>query len=192
MLDEMKTELSLHPGVDFIYADAHGNSETQIAQVYGMLDNIDLLIISPNEEQPLTGVVEEAYRKGIPVIVLDRKTKSSLYTAYIGADNYEIGKLAAKYLGTVSKGQINLLEVLGLPGSSPASERNRGFADGIKKFPNIQIKARVQGNWVKQDAEKKLIQLRPQLGDINAVFAHNDDMALGAEAVLSLCIPIKK
>jgi signal transduction histidine kinase/DNA-binding response OmpR family regulator len=192
MLDEMKTELSLHPGVDFVYADAHGNSETQIAQVSAMLDKLDLLIISPNEAEPLTGVVEEAYRRGIPVIVIDRKTKSSLYTAYIGADNYEIGKLAAKYLGTISKGQINLIEVLGLPGSSPASERDRGFTDGIKKFPNIQIKARLQGNWVKQDAEKKLIKLRPELKNINAVFAHNDDMALGSEAVFKELYPGKK
>lgn len=188
----MKAELSLHPGVDFIYADAHGNSATQIAQVSAMLDKLDLLIISPNEAQPLTGVVEEAYHKGIPVIVIDRKTKSSLYTAYIGADNYEIGKLAAKYLGTVAKGQINLIEIMGLPGSSPASERDRGFTDGIKKFPNIKIKAKLRGNWVKQDAEKKLIKLRSDLGTINAVFAHNDDMALGSEAVFKELYPGRK
>lgn len=192
MLDEMKTELSLHPGVNFIYADAHGNSDMQIAQVTAMLDKLDLLIISPNEAQPLTRVVDEAYRKGIPVIVIDRKTQSSQYTAYIGGDNYEIGVLAAKYLGSVVKGPVNLIEVMGLPGSSPASERDRGFTDGIKKFPNIRIQAKLHGNWIKQDAEEKLKRIGPDLRSIDAVFAHNDDMALGGEAVFKALYPEKK
>jgi len=81
MLDEMKMELSLHPGVKFVYADANGDSKKQIAQVKNMVDQgIDLLIISPNEAQPLTTVVEQTYNKGIPVIVIDRKTSSGLYT----------------------------------------------------------------------------------------------------------------
>src|SRR5471030_926626 len=80
MLDEMKAELSLHPGVNFIYTDAENSSQKQISQVSKMIsDGIDLLIISPNEAQPLTAIVEEAYNKGIPVIVIDRKTSSSLY-----------------------------------------------------------------------------------------------------------------
>ena len=76
-------------------------------------DGVDLLIISPNEAQPLTAIVEEAYNKGIPVIVIDRKTSSSLYTAYVGADNYELGKMAGQYVGSTSKGPVNLLEIMG-------------------------------------------------------------------------------
>jgi len=185
MLEEMKTELSLHPGANFIYADAENNSDKQIGQVSKMLkDGIDLLIISPNEAQPLTPVVEEAYNKGIPVIVIDRKTASSLYTAYVGADNYELGKMAGQYVGSTSKEPVNVLEITGLPRSSAAIERDHGFMDGIKKFPNVQIKAKIYGDWLKEKAESELLNFKANLPEINTIFAHNDRMASGAREVL--------
>jgi signal transduction histidine kinase/AraC-like DNA-binding protein/CheY-like chemotaxis protein/ABC-type xylose transport system substrate-binding protein len=186
MLDEMKTELSLHPGVNFVYSDAHGNSKTQIQQVSKMLEQgIDLLIISPNEAQPLTPVVESAYEKGIPVIVIDRKTASSLYTAYVGADNYEIGRIAGEYMGSIAKGPLNVIEVMGLPGSSPAIERDRGFTAGIKKFSNIHLTTKVYGDWLKENAEASLLKIKGQLSSVNAVFAHNDVMAAATRDVLN-------
>jgi len=193
MLDEMKTELSLHPGVSLVYSDAENSSNKQVSQVKKMLsDGIDLLIISPNEAQPLTPVVEEAYNKGIPVVVIDRKTASSLYTAYVGADNYEIGKMAGQYIGSTAKGPINILEVMGLPGSSPAIERDRGFTDAIKKFPNVHIRSKVYGDWLKENAENQLWKVKDQLSGINAIFAHNDVMAIGARAVFNrLKLPFK-
>lgn len=185
MLDEMKTELSLHPGAEFIYSDAQGSSKRQVAQVAKMLDQgIDLLIISPNEAQPLTPIVESAYEKGIPVIVIDRKTASSLYTAYVGADNYEIGKMAGQYIGSMAKGPINVIEVMGLPGSSPAIERDRGFVDGIKRFSNVHLINKVYGDWLKNNAQTELLKIKDQLPAVNAVFAHNDVMAAGTRRVL--------
>jgi signal transduction histidine kinase/AraC-like DNA-binding protein len=186
MLDEMKTELSLHPGVEFIYADAENNSKKQISQVYAMLSKgIDLLIISPNEAQPLTGVVEEAYKRGIPVIVIDRKTASALYTAYVGADNYEIGKMAGEYIGSTSSGPVNILEVMGLPGSSPAIERDRGFNDGIKRFANVHVAAKIYGDWLKANAQAEILKEKELLPRVNIVFAHNDQMAAGARDVFN-------
>ncbi|MES2112272.1 MAG: substrate-binding domain-containing protein [Bacteroidota bacterium] len=185
MLDEMKMELSLHPGARFIYADADGNSQKQIQQVKNMVDQgVDLLIISPNEAQPLTGIVEQTYNKGIPVIVIDRKTSTSQYTAYVGADNFEVGRMAGEYMGNLLKRKGNVVEVMGLPGSSPAIERERGFADGLKKFPNVHIVSQLYGDWLKDHAEKQLSQIAPQLTGVDAIFAHNDVMASGARAVL--------
>lgn len=185
MLDEMKTELSLHPGAEFIYSDAQGSSKRQVAQVAKMLDQgIDLLIISPNEVQPLTPIVDSAYDKGIPVIVIDRKTASTLYTAYVGADNYEIGKMAGQYIGSMAKGPINVIEVMGLPGSSPAIERDRGFVDGIKRFSNVHLTNKVYGDWLKNNAQTELLKIKDQLPAVNAVFAHNDVMAAGTRRVL--------
>ena len=195
MLAEMKMELSLHPGATFLFADAQNSSKTQIAQVNKMLQQgIDLLIISPNEAQPLTGIVEETYNKGIPVIVIDRKTASSLYTAYVGADNYQLGKTAGQYLGSISKGDVSVLEIMGLPGSSPAIERDRGFSDGIKKFANIHITTKIYGDWLKNNAAEELLKIGKQLPGINAVFAHNDMMASAARQVfnrLNLPKPVK-
>jgi signal transduction histidine kinase/AraC-like DNA-binding protein/CheY-like chemotaxis protein/ABC-type xylose transport system substrate-binding protein len=185
MLDEMKMELSLHPDARFVYADAGGNSRKQIEQVKAMLSSdIDLLIISPNEAQPLTGIVEQTFNKGIPVIVIDRKTSSTLYTAYVGADNYQIGKMAAEYMGNLLRGKGNVVEIMGLPGSSPAIERERGFKDGAKKFAGIRITAQVYGDWLKDNAENQLKGIEPAITNSNAIFAHNDVMALGAREVL--------
>jgi len=186
MLDEMKMELSLHPDAKFIYADAGGNSQKQVNQVKEMLKSgIDLLIISPNEAQPLTEIVEQTYDKGIPVIVIDRKTTSSSYTAYVGADNYQLGKMAGEYMGSLLRGKGNIVEVMGLPGSSPAIERERGFSDGINKFPGLHIIDKVYGDWLKENAEEKLLHLQQGLINADAIFAHNDVMALGAREVLS-------
>ncbi|MEO7212985.1 substrate-binding domain-containing protein [Mucilaginibacter sp.] len=186
MLDEMKMELSLHPGANFVYADAGGNSNKQIEQVKAMLnDGVDILIISPNEAQPLTGVVEQAYNKGIPVIVIDRKTASALYTAYVGADNYQVGKLAGEYMYALLKGKGNVVEVMGLPGSSPAIERQRGFYEALNPYKDIHIVKRVYGDWLKENAEKQLMQIQPELKQADALFAHNDVMASGSREVLN-------
>jgi signal transduction histidine kinase/AraC-like DNA-binding protein/ABC-type xylose transport system substrate-binding protein/CheY-like chemotaxis protein len=185
MLDEMKMELSLHPGVKFVYSDANGNSKTQVKQVQAMLDqNIDLLIISPNEAKPLTPIVESAFSSGIPVIVIDRKTSSGLYTSYVGANNFEVGKMAGEYVGK-SLQSGNVLEVMGLAGSSPAIERQRGFYEGLKEYGNIKIKVQVYGNWLKADAEQALLKNPDDLKDIDAVFAHNDMMALGVREIIN-------
>ena len=186
MLDEMKMELSLHPDARFIYADADNSSKRQVEQVKQMLDEgVDLLIISPNEAQPLTGIVEQTYNKGIPVIVIDRKTASDLYTAYVGADNYQIGKMAGEYIGSNLKGTGNIVEVMGLPGSSPAIERHRGFSDALAKFNNIHVKVQVYGDWLKDHAQKQLYQVQPDLKTADALFAHNDVMAGASREVLN-------
>ena len=189
MLEEMKMELSLHPSAELIYRDANGNSKRQIRQVQEMLRKIDLLIISPNEAHPLAAVVEEAYDRGIPVVIIDRKTSSSRYTAYIGANNYEIGRMAGEYIANAvlhKKGSV--AEVMGLPGSSPAIERSKGFADAIKKYPDIKISLQVYGNWLAEEAKNSLEKHQQQLSQVDAIFAHNDVMAMAARSVTNTFI----
>ncbi len=180
MLKEMRRELSFNPEADFFYEDADGNSEKQIAQVKSLLaKDIDLLIISPNEAQPLTPIVEAAYEKGIPVIVIDRKIASNKYTAYVGADNYEIGTIAGHYLATKLHQKGNVIEVLGLPRSSPAMERERGFADALAKYPSVKIVHQYYGNWLKQDAQQQVSAHYDSFTKADAIFAHNDQMTFG-------------
>ena len=181
MLAEMQRELSFHPGMELIYKQADDNSSVQVRQVKELLaEGIDLLIISPNEASPLTPVVEEVYNKGIPVIVVDRKIASTKYTNYIGADNYEIGKVAGEYVAGLLKGKGNVIEVVGLPASSPAIERRRGFQDGLSRYPGVQILEQVHGDWVKQKSEAALNKISVSLPLADLIFAHNDVMALGA------------
>jgi len=185
MLQEMQMQLSLHPGNELVYADAHNSSALQVKQVGMMLqDDIDLLIISPNEAQPLTGIVERAYRQGVPVIVIDRKTASSLYTAYVGAENYQVGRMAGEYLAVQLAGKGNVLEIMGLPGSSPAVERARGLDDVFREHPGLKVTARLYGNWLPLDTRRVLLTNRERLRGIRAIFAHNDQMAASARQVL--------
>lgn len=181
MLAEMQRELSFHPGIELIYKQANDNSRLQVQQVKELLaQDIDLLIISPNEARPLTPAVEEVYNKGIPVIVVDRKIASAKYTNYIGADNHQVGLMAGEYVAGLLKGQGNVIEVTGLPASSPAIERTQGFKEAIAKHPGIHIIRTVRGNWVQTKAEEALDGIPTALAQADLVFAHNDVMARGA------------
>jgi signal transduction histidine kinase/DNA-binding response OmpR family regulator/ABC-type xylose transport system substrate-binding protein len=181
MLTDMNLELAFHPELELLYRQADNSSKRQVEQVKELLsEDIDLLIISPNEAQPLTPVVEEVFNKGIPVIVVDRKTASSLYTNYIGADNYEIGKMAGEYVASLLNKKGNIIEVTGLPASSPAIERERGFLDGIKPFPDLKIIETLNGAWIKSNAQQAVESIQPQLHRTDLIFAHNDVMALGS------------
>lgn len=184
MLEGMKRELSFHPNITFLYRQADGNSLRQVEQVKELLQqDIDLLIISPNEADPLTPVVEQAYQKGIPVIVVDRKISTSLYSAYVGGDNYEVGKMAGQYTANLLNGQGTILEITGLPKSSPAMERHNGFTDALKAYPSLKVVQQVNGEWLKEKAEEKLAAMAADKPRVDLVFAHNDRMALGAHEV---------
>ena len=184
MLDAMKRELSFHPGTELIYRDAEDNSTRQVQQIRELLkEDIDILLVSPNEAQPLTPIVEEVFTRGIPVVVLDRKTASNLYTSFVGADNYQIGQLAASYVARMLNGKGNIMEVIGLPGSTPAIEREKGFLDALRQYPNLKIISEVYGNWQKEKASIQLEKDIDKLSRADVVFAHNDLMALGAYEV---------
>lgn len=180
MINEMKIEASFYDNVNLIVEDAKGNSELQVKQIQGLLNKkVDLLIISPNESKPITAIAQKAYKQGIPTILIDRKIDSDEYSVFIGADNYAIGKFAAIFLGNSTHEKMNVLEVWGLEGSSPARERHKGFIDNISHFPNFNLTGKVSGRWLKGDAFEQVKSFK-HLDQIQVIFAHNDEMALGA------------
>jgi len=184
MRDGMQRELSFHPGTELIYRSANDNSDLQVKQIKELLGlNIDVLLVSPNEAEPLTAVVEEAYNKGIPVVIIDRKTSSNLYTSFIGIDNFELGKTTGNYVASLFKSRANIIEVIGLRGSTPSSDRQRGFEEGIKLNPGLHIKARLYGNWLEDRSEAEFSRIKDQLSPGDIVVAQNDPMALGAYKV---------
>jgi ABC-type sugar transport system substrate-binding protein len=185
MLTEMKRELSFHSNVKLIYYDAEGNNEKQISQVKEILESdIDLLIISPNEAEPLTKIVDEVFQKGIPVVVTDRKTSSGLYNAYVGANNYDIGHLAGIYLAHQLNGKGIVTEITGLSGSSASIERQNGFYSALKKYPGILATQPINGQWLIDTARKEVIENIDVLRETDAIFAFNDQMALGSYQAL--------
>jgi len=181
MLEQMKRELTFHPNTEFIYRVADGNTQVQAAQIQELLkDGIDILIVSPNEPGPLTPLIEDAYHKGIPVIVVDRKTASPVYSCYVGNNNYEVGFLAGNYVRNILNGKGNIIEINGLANTNPALERNKGFAEGIGHTKDVKIITEVQGGWQEAIAFEEISKLKHQLEQADVVFAHNDVMAIGA------------
>ena len=181
MNKDVRDAAAEHPEIRMIYKDAQNKSETQQAQVREFINQgIDLLIISPKEAKPLTAPVAEAYRKGIPVIVLDRKVEGDQYTQFIGADNVQIGREAGKYLVEILGGKGNVVELQGLMTSTPGQERHDGFEEGIKGS-ELEVVFRADCKWLEPDALREmnsaLARFREQ---IDAVYAHNDPSAHGA------------
>jgi ribose transport system substrate-binding protein len=174
-------EASNYPEIELIISDAQQDNSKQVADVENFLvKEIDLLIISPNEAQPLTAIVEETYQKNIPVIVLDRKILSDQYTVFIGADNVLIGEAAGRYAGELLKGQGKIVELWGLKGSTPAIERHNGFIKGIQNFPEIEIIYEQDGAWLRRRGREIMENALQRYEKIDLVYGHNDPMAMGA------------
>jgi len=183
-VEALKREISFHPGSELIYKNAKDNSALQVSQIRDLInDKIDILLVSPNEAEPLTPVIDEAYNKGIPVVMIDRKTTSNLYTSFVGANNFEIGKMAGNYVANLFHDSARIIEVIGLKGSTPSSERERGFAEGIRVNQKIRITSKIYGNWLKETASEELLKIKDKLPSADLVFAHNDPMAIGAYEV---------
>lgn len=181
MNNEIVREALFYDGVEVEIRTAKDNNRNQIADIKYFIDKkVDLLIVAPNEAAAITPVVEKAYRQGIPVVVIDRKILSDKYTAFVGADNYEIGKDVGQYILNRLHGKGKVLEITGLEGSTPAMERHKGLTDVLKEEPGIEIIASVDGAWLQSVAGEKMDSVFQTNKNIDLVFAQNDRMAIGA------------
>ncbi len=179
---EMLRESSLYDGtVEVEIKTANDDTEQQKRDILYFIErNVDVLVVAPNEAAPLTPVVEKAFDLGIPVIVVDRKILSDKYTAFVGADNYEIGKIAGEYIVSVLKGKGSVLELTGLQSSSPAFDRHVGFLEALGKAPDIKLSTSVDAGWRRQDAEYKTDSVLACGTHVDIIFSQNDRMAVGA------------
>jgi ABC-type sugar transport system substrate-binding protein len=181
MNSSIKIEASLRPEVNLTIRDANNNVDKQIEDIERFISNkVDVIIVSPIESKPLTAVVEKSIKAGIPVLVVDRKIDSENYTAYLGADNIEVGRIAAKYIISKSSGSGKIIEIVGASGSSPAYERSLGFNQIIRDNPRFRVINSIQGNWEKESVKAPLKEILLKNNDVEYVFAHNDRMALSA------------
>ena len=179
--DELKMGEYLNDSLIVKLASSNDDNVLQNKQVNQFIDEgVDLLIISPNQLSAISKAVERAYDKGIPVILYDRKTNSDKYTAFIGCDNYTIGKSMGTFIAQQLQGKGRIVEISGLEGSSPALERHRGFMDAIKPYPGLQVVASEEGNWKEEGGIQAMKRILKQTQDFDYVFAHNDRLAWGA------------
>ena len=184
---ELRMGAYFHDNVELKFAAAYDSDERQVQQIDSLVnDGIDLLIVAPNQVQTISPAIDRAYDKGIPVIVFERKTSSRKYTAFISADNYEMGRVMGEYIVSRLHGQGTVLEIKGLEGSSPAIERHKGFMDAIEKVPGIKVVGSLQGDWTESTAYESTKQWLQNNKDVRVdlVFGANDRTAMGARKAL--------
>lgn len=182
---ELEAASRSYAPVELRFASADDDSERQTAQIRAFVeDGVDLLIISPNQSVEIIPAIEAAGKAGIPVILFDRKVDSDKYTAFIGADNAEIGRLMGNYVAEMLGGKGRVVEIQGLEGSSPASERHDGFTEALSAYPDIELVGSGYGDWLSDGGRKVMSSFLAEGLVFDAVFAQNDRMAKGAREVM--------
>jgi len=177
---DVKKAAEKHPNIQVVYKDAQNDTLKQRAQVEEFVaSKVDLIIVSPKEAAPLTPPVAEAYKKGVPVIVLDRRVLGSDYTSFIGADNKKIGRAAGKWVVEKLGGRGKLVELKGLMTSTPGQDRNSGFREGLKGS-GLEVVFEADMKWLEPDARKEMESALARNPKIDLVYGHNDPGAHGA------------
>jgi ribose transport system substrate-binding protein len=169
-----------HPEIEILFKDAQNDSLRQRAQVEEFVGQaVNVLIVSPKEAIPLTPPIAEAHRKGIPVIVLDRRITGQDYTCFIGADNHEIGRAAGQWVRQRLKEKGRVVELMGLMTSTPGQDRHTGFREAIAGS-QIQVIFEADMKWLEPEARKEMESALARYNAIDLVYGHNDPAAHGA------------
>ena len=180
MNDEINREILLHDDATVEICSADDSSEKQIADIRRFMQGpCDILIVSPNEAAALTPVIKEVYERGTPVIVFDRNINGDTYTARIGVDDVGLGRAAARYAQHLIGTRGKVIEIYGLPGSTPAEDRHKGFAAQLQAQGGT-ILASAAADWKKEEAARAADSLLNLYPDAQLIYAHNDRMAIGA------------
>jgi signal transduction histidine kinase/AraC-like DNA-binding protein/CheY-like chemotaxis protein len=179
MVEEMKRELAFHPDIKFVFKDANGSTKKQILQIQQLIDEkIDLLIVSPQEAAPVTPIVEQAFDQGIKVIIVDRRTLSQNYTAYVGGSNYDVGATIASFANSILKNGGNVLEISDIPGSSADIDRHEGFIKTLKDLNKLNYVGKIYEEGDEHPSNKNAMIFLKAHSDIQLIFAQNDRLAL--------------
>ncbi len=172
-------------GIDLKFSDAQQKQENQLKAIRSFIaQKVDVIAFSPVVEAGWEAVMKEAKDAGIPVFVSDRRpdVPEDLYVTFIGSDFIKEGEMAAEWLAKKMNGKAVIAELTGTPGSAPANDRKKGFGDYIQKYPDMKIVFSQTGDFKRANGKEVMEALLkgPEGANINALYAHNDDMAIGA------------
>ncbi|MRI31666.1 LacI family transcriptional regulator [Endozoicomonas sp. OPT23] len=172
-------------GYTLKFSDAQQKQENQIKALRSFVaQGVDGIVLAPVVETGWDRVLREVKRAGIPVVLVDRGIKvsdPSLYTSLVASDFVFEGKLAGSWLAQKTHGIANVVELQGGPGAAPAIDRKKGFGEIVDEFAGMNIIASQTGEWTRTKGKEVMEAFLKSQGDkIDAVYAHNDDMALGA------------
>lgn len=182
---EAKAVFDTVDNIEFIYSDAKGHTAMQLLNTKKMIDEgIDLLMISPKDSEALRPVIDEAYDKGIPVIVLTRAVEGEKYTSYIGPNDYEIAKEAANKLAESLDFKGDIIMLQGVISSATAQKRTEGFVQEITKYKDINLIKVLPANYKRADAAIMLASEIAEGLKFEGIFSQSDSMASGARVAL--------
>jgi ABC-type sugar transport system substrate-binding protein len=171
-------------GVELIFSDAQQKQENQIKAIRTFIaQQVDIIGVSPVVETGWESVFQEAKDAGIPIIVLDRRAQvdEDLYAVRLGSDFVEEGRRAAREMVRLLDGQGNIMELVGTIDSAPANDRYLGFREILEDYPDMVIIASVSADFTRAKGKEVMEDYLIEYGDqIDGLFAHNDDMAIGA------------
>jgi ABC-type sugar transport system substrate-binding protein len=169
---------------ELVYTNANSQASKQISDIRDMIaQDVDAIIVAPLLEEGMDPALNAAKEAGVPVFLIDRETAGTPcedYITFMGSNFLEQGKRAADIMANLTneKGKVAVLE--GTPGASVTIDRTEGFEQQLKKYPNMEIVASQTGEFLRTKGQTVMEQLIQSNPDINAVYAENDEMALGA------------
>jgi simple sugar transport system substrate-binding protein len=173
-------------GIKLLFSDAQQKQENQIRALRAFIaQRPDVIMLSPVVETGWEPVLRDIKRAGIPVIMVDRRadtTDDSLYATFIGSDFVKEGHSAGAWLAKATDGKATIVELEGTTGAAPANDRKKGFDDEIAKHPGMKIIYSQTGDFTRQGGKQVMEAFlkTPEAKSVTALFAHNDEMALGA------------
>lgn len=176
--EEIMREEIFHPEVEVEIRSADDSNAKQIADLeYFAKNDFDIIIVSPNEAKAITPKIKALHDSGMPIVVFDREAEGKCYSAFVGADNHDIGEKAAQYALLLPDEELHILEITGLPGSTPAMKRGGGFDKVMaENSDRARIVAKAAGNWNYEDAFAAADSILAVHPEINIIYAHNDRM----------------
>lgn len=182
---DVEKALSKYPFIKFIFTDAEGSSARQALDIERLAnDGADVIITSPRDATIMTPVISRIYKKGTPVVLLTRRISSNDYTTFIGADDYEIGRQAAKYLAEKLNNKGRVVMFKGVATASTSIKRTQGFVDQLKSYPEMLIVAEEYADYRRNKAIKAMEEIISHGVEFDAVYAQSDSMATGARMVM--------
>lgn len=188
-VNSLKSEVEKYPNYELVYTDAQGDTAQQISDVEDIIaQGVDYLVLIPREYEASAPALEIAKKAGVPVVVIDRSVNGVAgedFITYIGTDFVQEAKMVGEWLAEKTGGKANIVEITGTAGSAAAIDRQKGFMEVVDQNPDMKVIVSQTADFSRSEAQKvmeNIIQSRP--GEFNVVFAHNDEMALGAVQAL--------
>lgn len=168
-------------GIELLVVDARDDPAKQLNDIEDLiLQRVDMILVNPTDSDAIVSAIEEANDAKIPVITVDRSANGGKVLLHIASDNVAGGRMAGNFIAEQLGGEGKVIELVGVPGTSSARERGQGFNEEISKYPGIEVVARQTANYNRAEGLTVMENLLQAYPDVDAVFAHNDEMALGA------------